>query len=325
MHELASLLCFFEDAMFTKKSDVIGDACTKEIELHWMCRDQHLIRYISNEYFAPLLSKSRKTGGGCKCSLRIVVHRTGPLAKEDAPTQSILWNSYIGSHGLPEYKADGPTDLAYDQLSAFGRAWVPTRFSTGTRVSLASNIPSFLVFSLIGYISIWLVLRAFIKIDSHYYTDYPVVYIHQRIWYFLTPIFVGLFISYMAHVIMDCFDSNEEYDSIQEDSSEDSANERSSNDDENSSYKIDNALDDGDNEKGRQAVSLVDLKGRPTSEDLISCARDAESCGIFLCGTKSMIDGVKRAAGLKYINVGARLQAFANGKKFAFYEEKFEW
>jgi hypothetical protein len=59
---MIELLCFNEDGMFI---EIEGIPQTKRIELHWTVRDPNLVKYITDEYFLPLMQKaSRKERNG---------------------------------------------------------------------------------------------------------------------------------------------------------------------------------------------------------------------------------------------------------------------
>ena len=44
--------------MFINMGNIEGIPQTKRIELHWTCRDENLIKYITDEYFLPLMQKA---------------------------------------------------------------------------------------------------------------------------------------------------------------------------------------------------------------------------------------------------------------------------
>merc|ERR1712183_519325 len=58
--ELIEILCFRKDGMFVKMKEVRGKPLTKEFVLHWTCRDENLIKYVTDEYFQPLIEKSER-------------------------------------------------------------------------------------------------------------------------------------------------------------------------------------------------------------------------------------------------------------------------
>ena len=59
--EMIELLCFNKDGMFINMGNIEGIPQTKRIELHWTCRDENLIKYITDEYFLPLMQKALVT------------------------------------------------------------------------------------------------------------------------------------------------------------------------------------------------------------------------------------------------------------------------
>lgn len=85
-------------------------------------------------------------------------------------------------------------------------------------------------------------------------------------------------------------------------------------------------------ELGSKFLTLDSKGGRPSGQDIVfDCAADCEqfdpkSTGIFLCGPEAMISSVKKATGMDCCMVaGGKMKNFVKKKKFAFYEEKFEW
>ena len=74
-------------------------------------------------------------------------------------------------------------------------------------------------------------------------------------------------------------------------------------------------------------ISLESTAGRPPFDELVEASSNTgyNSTGIFLCGPEAMIQSCKSAAGMGCQVTGERLQMFAKGNKFVFYEEKFEW
>merc|ERR1712188_346407 len=80
--EMIEILCFNDDGMFVTRNEIMGTPVTKKFVLHWTCRDENLIKYITEEYFRPLSEKATLMGGddesysGVRCKIHI--HRTGP-------------------------------------------------------------------------------------------------------------------------------------------------------------------------------------------------------------------------------------------------------
>lgn len=46
--EMIGVLCFREDGLFVKMDEIEGVPVTKEFVLHWSCRDENLIKYITD-------------------------------------------------------------------------------------------------------------------------------------------------------------------------------------------------------------------------------------------------------------------------------------
>ena len=63
----------------------------KLVELHWMCRDDSLIRYIHEHYFLSMLQHCPKwSSKGCQVSFKIIVHYTGKTIETSNDPSSLL-------------------------------------------------------------------------------------------------------------------------------------------------------------------------------------------------------------------------------------------
>lgn len=89
-----------------------SSSCLKVLELHWVCRDSSLIRYIYDEYFSKILKCSSLING---VSLKIIVHYTG--TEEDIIDCKSLLTRCIPEPSS-EYRAiTHPTEQSYFSLS----------------------------------------------------------------------------------------------------------------------------------------------------------------------------------------------------------------
>merc|ERR1711957_227956 len=165
--ELVEMLCFQKDGLFTKQSDVLTCLQTKEVTLHWMCRDENLIRFITDEYFAPFLARASSAhaskeftleNGPARC--RVVIHRTGPLNSKDVH-QSSLWKSFV------EKDVEGPSAVDYTTLGTCGVPWMPSRFTFGRHETFLGSLPAMLMFLCIFWFSYWFTFRVSVWISSN--------------------------------------------------------------------------------------------------------------------------------------------------------------
>merc|ERR1712241_882659 len=151
--ELIEILCFNCDGMFIPLDEIEGIPATKEFVLHWTCRDENLIKYITDEYFQPLMEiASKQMGGddfeylGVRCHIHI--HRTGPAGQKTINPPS-LWKSFR------DKTERGVVEIDYGLLGTFGTPWSPYRFSFGKWKSMAPQIPSVIVWLCCFWFSYW--------------------------------------------------------------------------------------------------------------------------------------------------------------------------
>ena len=142
--EMIEVLCFRKDGLFVKMDEIEGEPITKEFALHWSCRDENLIKYITDEYFQPLIEESERYGSsddnfnGVRCVIHI--HRTGEAGSKTLNPTS-LWKSFR------DKTERGLEEIDFGALGTFGSEWVPYRFSFGMYESFYKQIPSVVVFT----------------------------------------------------------------------------------------------------------------------------------------------------------------------------------
>jgi len=343
--EMIEVLCFRRDGLFVQMDEIEGEPITKEFALHWSCRDENLIKYITDEYFQPLIEESERYGGvmsgnynGVRCVIHI--HRTG-MAGSKTLNPTSLWKSFR------DKTERGLVEIDFGLLGTFGTAWVPYRFSFGRYESFSKHIPSVIVFTTciwFGWagaqqMGFWLwpnvfgfpeVLRNFI-----------------RSLFYLPIVLVSFGIAWIAHVVMDWMQNVE---SSKKNANKNNKGTQKNMDDEfSASGRIggcqsisqsmmgggrvgpDGEFIEEDTPDGvlfeNKMILLDSTSGRPNLDELMypNGVSHFESTGIYMCGPEKLISGCKKAAGTTFCATGERLQNLAKGNKFAFYEEKFEW
>merc|ERR1719491_1174464 len=198
--EMIELLCFNEDGMFIKMHDIQGVPLTKEISLHWMCRDENLIKYITDEYFQPLMDRARRKGGdsedyqGVRCHIHI--HRTGPAGQKTINPSS-LWKSFR------DKTERGVTEIEYGLLGTFGVPWQPYRFSFGRWDNLWQHIPSILMFTAILWCSYFFSIRVHFWLNSNPFDLPRALNYFVRVLDFLPTLFISFVLGWVGHVLMD--------------------------------------------------------------------------------------------------------------------------
>jgi len=220
--EMIEILCLQEDGMFMKRNEIQGVPLTQEFVLHWTCRDENLIKYITDEYFRPLLDRAarvaRKRRGsssnssssssgnnndndndashfqGVRCQIHI--HRTGPAGQKTINPSS-LWLSFR------DKTERGVQEIDYGLLGTFGVPWSPYRFSFGRWESLWQHIPSILMFCSILWCSYFFSIKVHFWLQNNVF-DLPVALNYfLRILDFIPTLFVSFVIGWMGHVLMD--------------------------------------------------------------------------------------------------------------------------
>jgi len=347
--EMIEILCFNEDGMFIKMNDIEGVPLTQEFALHWMCRDENLIKYITDEYFQPLMDKAAKKGGndddyqGVRCHIHI--HRTGPAGQKTINPSS-LWKSFR------DKTERGVTEIEYGLLGTFGTPWAPYRFSFGRWDNLWQHLPSIMMFCLILWVSY------FFTVKVHFWILYnpfdlpkaPAYFL--RICDFIPTIFVSFAIGWIGHIMMDWTEnvkvkkSRSEYmaknthKTLADNFDDDSGN---ADDDDDINPSLITTGEEADTSDDTAAVEMAAVvpggchhessmisfhstAGRPSFDELVeSSDTQHDSTGIYLCGPERMISSCKKAAGMGCQFAAQRLQMATKGNKFVFYEEKFEW
>jgi hypothetical protein len=120
----------------------------KSVELHWICRDISLIRYIERQYFSEMLKYSHPSDEKPPFSLEIIVHYTGTEVLSPA-SNTITF--------CPESST---------QYCVMTSPMKPCYFSVGNNPHVSGNIFSFMVFASIFSFGLWLVWLLFGRIQS---------------------------------------------------------------------------------------------------------------------------------------------------------------
>ena len=199
--ELIEILCFNEDGMFLKMDEIQGVPVTKEFALHWTCRDENLIKYITDEYFQPLMEKAKRKGDRMASGRPIVpctihIHRTGPAGQKTL-NPTALWMTFR------DKTERGVVPIDYGLLGTFGTPWSPYRFSFGRWDSLMKHFPSIAVFCSILWASYFFTIKVHFWIKNNPFGLPRAVQYASRITSFIPTIFVAFSIGWLAHIMMD--------------------------------------------------------------------------------------------------------------------------
>lgn len=352
--EMIEVLCFKKDGLFVKMDEIHGEPLTKEFSLHWSCRDENLIKYITDEYFQPLIEESEQHGGcledysGVRCVIHI--HRTGEAGAKTLNPNS-LWKSFR------DKTERGVREIDYTLLGTFGTPWVPYRFSFGRYKEFYKHIPSVLMFTTCLWVGWAGAQQMGFWLWPNVFGFPPQLRNFFRPFFYLPIVGFSFVIAWIGHIIFDWF-VNVESSKMKKQQSDtcktvdDAVDTFIGQDDEKKNSDLyssrvtpgttpaksmmsggrigaNGEFVEEDSPSGvlyeSKMIVLDSTSGRP---DLVSIMDkpEWESTGVYMCGPEKLIEGCKNAAGTLSCAYGAdRLQNMMHGNKFCFYEEKFEW
>ena len=164
---------------------------TRDVQLHWICRDTSLIEYVTKNYFDPLLKGMPLEGALNFC---IVIHKTGCGASNSSPVTGSV-NYIEGSTNTEKrYQNEGSIlgMVRTSPVRSFGAPMKPASFCAGTKESVMANLPYFLTFSCIAWFGLWFILYAYYNIQSN-----------DEVWSRAISVVVLLAIGVFASIIVD--------------------------------------------------------------------------------------------------------------------------
>jgi predicted ferric reductase len=289
---------------------------TRVVHLHWICRDEALIDYITREYFDPLLQKSNDAAG---FQIRVILHRTAMGASETKrvypPLTDMESPSPSGHRQLASEK------IQENHIGSGGVPFTPSRFAPGSKKSYIGNLPSFLSFSTIAWLGLVVVWYFYINVQTK-------SEVFSRIW---SPIFIivlGVSVA-VAVNIASRYGWNDsdvpmrgEWSAVE---LRDLSN-RSSDDTVDSAEEVDVlGLDSGNGAtevSGMRTVTIEEKEGRPTAHQLLNSLNGAKQPGLFACGPKLLMQKL-RATTKERCLVRCR-QCLPDDSQISLYEEAFE-
>jgi predicted ferric reductase len=275
------------------------DAMTKEVILHWMCRDQALLEYVTDQYFEPLRWLASEAG----CRIRIVVHRTNPKSAEMA--------------FLDRVEMVKDRTIATDKD---GLPFTPSRFSSGNTTSMFGNLFPFVTFATTAWIGLWVTWRLYMTAAFEHK-------ILGRGWTALAIIAIAVVVALLANFATRVLDrvllaqqplalgllenvNNEHQDVEMESVKDDFAKQ--------SVVKSDYV----EVSSNLTAVTYEESVGRPTVHQLLKSLDDARCPGLFVCGPKSLTQDLRDAA---EEHCQIRIRHCRSGTfQIAIYEETFQ-
>lgn len=268
---------------------------TKEVVLHWICREQELIDYVFKEYFEPLIAKPDIPG----LNIQLLVHRTP--------------SPYVDLGVADDVEAPRESRPVH----SMGTAFCPSLYSAGASCSQIHVLIATFTFSTISWVSLWSVMAFYHNNNSEEEIMYRIV----------SPICVlgvGLSVSWLAKCL---FPLETRRDAMSMRLHEGAVFTRV---DDGSSSGIDDVLGHQDimqetkQKKSQQTtVSYEQRDGpRPTVHSLLKHLDSVRCPGLFMCGPVSLMDNLRSAAQDRCSI--RRCQCIAGDPNIAVYEEHFE-
>jgi predicted ferric reductase len=266
---------------------------SKELILHWICRDSDLIKYVKANNFHRLVRNSSKSS----FRIRLVVHFTGRGQSSGA-----------GSADL-EFRMSTEPELSKTYVGEPFSRW---RFSSGTN-GLIGNIMPFVTFSAIGWVGLWAVWYVY---ENAIHKEEIV----GRAWAFCAIVTIAVLVAGIANLVLYMIDKGRYQRHnptlIEGDDGDDVEIEMGS-----VNNGIGNEpLDDGRGDDEQGAVSFVEKIGRPAIHDILKSLDHAQYPGLFLCCPKSLMQALRAESHEKSL----MRRCISGTPRTIIYEEHFE-
>lgn len=290
--------------------DLRHDLVTKEVVLHWICRETELVEYIRREYFDPLLASQQENG----IKLRLIVHKTGTTST----TATSTWSDY--ELRTPQDLEEGFADEGMDEVigaTTAGVAFEPSKFSTGQYSSFLVNLPIFFTFGSISWVGLYGIMVL-------YDTNNAEEVILYRGW---AAVFT-VSLSMVAAVLGNCLVRSINLDVLDSARvhlgtvwSRVNGNEAALHSLELSEpHRHESSSSAGANDSTSLAT-YEERDGRPTMHELLRAFDEARCPGLFSCGPSGFMTDLRDAAEEKCM---MRIRQCLGGPEIAMYGEKFE-
>jgi predicted ferric reductase len=277
---------------------------TRAVHLHWICRDESLIDYMTREYFDPLLQKPNDAG----FQIRIILHRTAVVASETKRVYPPLGD-------MESQFTSDDRQLATESVHSLGSGGVPftpSRFAPGSKKSYIGNLPSFLSFSTIAWIGLVVVWYFYTNVQS-------TKEVFSRVW---SPIFIIVLGGLVAVAvnISSRYGWDDSDAPLRAEWSAVELKDLRSLPDDTAEENDGLGLDSGDGVI--RTVTIEEKEGRPTVHHLMNSLNEAKQPGLFACGPALLMQKL-RATTKERCLVRCR-QCLPGDSQIALYEEAFE-
>mmetsp|Transcript_33416 Transcript_33416/g.67439 ORF Transcript_33416/g.67439 Transcript_33416/m.67439 type:complete len:793 (-) Transcript_33416:247-2625(-) len=282
----------------------------REIQFHWICRDEALMDYVKREFILPAFHAG--TGGSTAPTIRFVIHSTSRDTADDAAVRR-----YSGTECTDdEFCLDDPRTLT---LASGGLPYSPSRFAVASTTTMRGNLPIFLTFASMA----WAGLAVVWFMYNRYASKSEIL---SRSYGILAVIPISLIVGAVANIAIEKFDAENSLTSWNIARKHayiglGGGNKGGSSDDQYGHEMVTHEsseaglslpemsigreqpskLANGDTElqakvpenNGLDAFSIEHSYGRPSLLSILSCLDAAHSPGVFVCGPTTMVKDVK--------------------------------
>jgi predicted ferric reductase len=271
---------------------------TREVVLHWVCRDPNLVKYVKAQYFDSLRWNVPKSG----FRIRIIVHDTNSHSNS---TVSIVDSDQVTQESELATENDG--------------ACVTTsRFASGTCHNLFQNVLPFVTFTSIAWIGLWATWELYLNKTFN-------EEIVGRGWAAIAIVVIALAVSLVANIvarIMDKFQSQSFHHGLIE-NIEDNDLEMATVEEGIAKQPLVGGSENGkvDASSSLNPVTFEEKVGRPSVHELMKSLDGVQNPGLFICGPKQLTEALREASKER---CQIRMRQCINGTPhIAVYEESF--
>lgn len=282
-----------------EEQDSLDTVTSRQIVLHWMCRDPDLVKYVKAQYFDSLRWKAPKAG----LQICLIVHDTNSHSERTVSS-------------VDSEQASKESSVAADNE---GTPVAPSRFASGTSTSLVRNIFPFLTFTSIAWPGLWAVWYLYLN-KTH---NHEIV---GRGWTALAILVIAIGVSVLANVavrIVDKFQAQSFHHGLIENVEE---NELELATVEEGIAKQPlvggGGIDTDDSGRTLDAVTYQEKAGRPSVHELLKSLDGVQCPGLFICGPKELTTTLREAS-TERCQIRIR-HCISGTPHIAIYEESFQ-
>lgn len=286
---------------------------TKQVVLHWICRDINLIQYIRQEYFEPLHAQASSES----LNIHITIHHTGYSTEE---MQHVTSFSDLHENQQGPILSDASFRLTQEtrdlSMSTGTVPFTPSRFIPVSNSSYMENIPLFLCFGVTAWLGLY--------ISWYFYKNVQVsAEVTSRLYTPMAMLVLGATVAVLANIFTRQTNLSTEFSPLSQLDHTESHRAHSS-----SSLERCNGHE-STVENGHLSSAAVTIQecheGRPSIHQLVNAfdSNHAVLPGMFVCGPTPLMQEV-RAVLRDRCDLRSRQCLPCEAAHIALYEESFE-